>query len=182
MIEDEFFELMDSILHPLGAATEPGDESREPPLEVLGYYARPMRVSSLPIVGRGLSVVAVCRQPIDVGIASGGYRRLMERVAMVVNTRFPPIRKGVGLTLGLTVVVTTPEPIGPDEDAILARALEPVARTRVVPFGVFRVNLGQEAVSFALKKGPENLFPEPDALADTFSGRFRRFLPLMEMM
>ena len=181
MIEEDLFELMDSILHPLGAASEDGDESRVPPLDVLGYYARSVRVSAIPILGRGLSVVAVCRQPVDVGLAGDGYRRLIERLALVVNTRFPPIRKGRGLTLGLTVVVTTPEPIGPDEDAALAKVLDPVARTRAVPLGVFRLNLGQEAVSFALKRGPADLFPEPNALADAFSTKFRRFVPLMEM-
>ncbi len=181
MIEDDLFSLLDSILHPLGATSEDGDESRVPPLDVLGYYARSVQISSIPVLGRGLSIVAVCRQPVDVGFASDGYRDLMERLALVVNTRFPPIRKGRGLTLGMTVVVTTPEPIGPDEDAALARVLEPVIRTRAVPLGIFRLNLGQEAVSFALKRGPGDVFPEPDALADAFSARLRRFVPLLEM-
>ncbi len=181
MTEDDLFELMDSVLHPLGSASEAGDEVRGPDLDVLGYYARPIRLSALPIVGRGLSVVALCRQPIDIGLAGNGYRGLIERLARVVNTRFPPVRRGRGLMLGMTIVVATPEPIGVDEEAILAKTLGPVARTRAVPLGVFRINLGQEAVSLALLRGPEGLFPEPDALADAFSTRLRRFLPILEL-
>ena len=181
MIEDDLFSLMDAVLHPLGAASEAGDESREPPLDVLGYYARPVRASMIPILGRGLSVVAVCRQPVDVGFARDGYRALVERLALVVNTRFPPVKKGRGVLLGMTAVVATPEPIGPDEDAALERVLGPVPRTRAVPLGVFRVNLGQEAVSFALRRGPADLFPEPEALADALSVRLRRFVPLLDM-
>jgi hypothetical protein len=181
MTEDDLFELMDSVLHPLGAASESGDELRGPDLDVLGYYVRPIRLSAMPIIGRGLSVVALCRQPIDVGLAGNGFRALVERLAKVVNTRFPPLRKGRGLLLGMTAVVATPEPIGPDEESILAKTLGPVARTRAVPLGVFRINLGQEAVSFALRRGPEGLFTEPDALADAFATRLRRFLPILEL-
>ena len=85
------------------------------------------------------------------------------------------------MMLGLTAVVATPEPIGADEEAILAKTLGPVARTRAVPLGVFRINLGQEAVSFALRRGPEGVFPEPDALADAFVTRLRRFLTILDM-
>ncbi|MDB5353533.1 MAG: hypothetical protein JWN86_4780 [Planctomycetota bacterium] len=180
MIEEDLFELLDSVLSPLGARSEDGDESRDRPLDVLRYYVRPVRLSALPIVGRGLSVVAVCRQPIDVGMVGDGYRKLIERLARVVNTRFPPIRRGRGLTLGMTAVVTTPEPIGPEDDAILARILDPVSRARAVPLGVLRVNLGQEAVSFSLRRGPLGVFPEPEAVADALSARLRRFVPLLE--
>src|SRR4051794_4902001 len=38
MTEDDLFALMDSILPPLGAESEAGDESPIPPLEILGYY------------------------------------------------------------------------------------------------------------------------------------------------
>lgn len=181
MIEDDLFTLMDSVLHPLESLSEPGDESRDPPLDILAYYVRSVRVSAIPILGRGLSVIAVCRQPIDVGFSSNGYRTLMERLAVIVNTRFPPIRRGRGLMLGLTTVVTTPEPIGPDDDSGLSKILDPVARTRVVPLGIYRINLGQEALSFSLKRGPEDLFPEPEVLADAFSTKLRRFVPLMDM-
>jgi hypothetical protein len=181
MTEDDLFALMDSVLHPLGATSAPGDGSRTPPLDVLAYYARAIRLSPIPILGRGLSIVAVCRQPIDVGISKNGYRSLIERLAIVVNTRFPPVLRGRGLTLGLTAVVITPEPVQPDDDAALSQALDPVRRTRAVPLGVFRINLGQEALSFSLKRGPEGLFPEPELLADAFATKLRRFVPLVEM-
>jgi len=170
---------MSSVLIPLGCSIEPGDELLEPPLELLSYYTRSVRISALPILGRGLSVVALVRQPIDISIAN--YAPLMERLARVINTRFPPVRAGRGLTLGFTAVVTTPEPIQPEDDASLEKALSmSEVRNRAVPLGIFRVNLGQEAVSFSLRRGPENLFPEPDALADAFSIRLRRFTKLME--
>lgn len=180
MTEDDLFELMGSVLKPLGAETEAGDESRDPPLEILAYYARPVRLSAIPILGRGVGVTAVCRQPIDVDFQRAGYRPLIERVALVTNTRFPPLRKGRGLLLGLTIVALTPEPIGPDEEKRLDAALGAVARTRAVPLGLIRINLGQEAVSFALRSGPADVFPEPAALADAFSARLRRFVPLLE--
>ena len=181
MIEDDLFALLDSVLNPLGAIAEDGDESRSPPLEILRYYVRPVRVSSLPILGRGLGVVAVARQPVDVSLGQAGYRPLIERLAIAVNTRFPPIRNGRGLTLGMTAVIATPEPIGPEDDAILAGILGPVPRCRAVPLGIIRVNLGQEAVSLSLKRGPKGLFPEGEAIADALSSRLRRFLPLMEI-
>ena len=88
----------------------------------------------------------------------------------------------VALVVGLTAVVLTPEPIGPGDDAVLSQALAvPLRRFRVVPFGIFRVNLGQEAVSFALKASPDQLFPEPERLADALSEHLRRFVPLIEM-
>ncbi len=181
MIEDDLFALLDSVLKPLGAIAEDGDESRSPPLEILRYYVRPIRLSPIPILGRGLGVVAVARQPIDVAMTQGGYRSLVERLSLAVNSRFPPIRQGRGLSLGLTSVIATPEPIGPGDDAILEKVLGPVPRSRAVPMGLIRVNLGQEAVSFALKRGPQGSFPEGEAMADALSSRLRRFLPLMEL-
>jgi len=44
-----------------------------------------------------------------------------------------------------------------------------------------RVNLGQEATAFAMKTSPDQLFTEPERLADTLSEHFRRFVPLIEM-
>jgi hypothetical protein len=82
--------------------------------------------------------------------------------------------------IGLTVVVLTPEPIGPEDDAVLATALGRLGRTRVVAFGLIRVNLGQEALSMALASGPGDLFPEPVRLADALTPRFRRYVPLLE--
>jgi hypothetical protein len=107
-----------------------------------------------------------------------GYQKLLTRVAMSASGRFPPWQ---GLTIGLTAMVLTPEPIGPSDDAVLARVLDrSLRRFRVVPFGVLRLNLGQEAVSFALKASPDRLFPEPMQLADALSEHLRRFVSLLE--
>ena len=93
--------------------------------------------------------------------------------------RFSPWR---GLAIGLSIVVLTPEPIAPGDDETLGRVLSAsYRRLRTVPFGLFRVNLGQEAVSFALAAGPDALFPEAERLADAFSAHFRRFVPFLEV-
>ena len=67
-------------------------------------------------------------------------------------------------------MILTPEPIGPEDDATLTRILGSLSalktRTRAVPLGLLRVNLGQEALAFALAPGPDRLFGEPEALAD----------------
>jgi hypothetical protein len=103
----------------------------------------------------------------------------MTRLAMAVNGRFPPWR---GLVIGLTAVILTPEPIMPTDETILRNVLEvKLKRMRVVPFGLFRVNLGQEAVAMAIHSSPDGLFSEPVRLADTLCERFRRYVPLVDM-
>ena len=185
MIEDDFFELIDPILRPTGSIAEDGEDYRDPPLDVLRYYRRPVRLHWVPWFGRALSVVAVVRQPLDIGLSVADYQRFLTRLAMAVNGRFPPWQKQGprGLVIGLTTVVLTPEPIGPEDDPILGQVLGSLGRgrTRAVPFGVIRVNLGQEATSFALAKSDDQLFPEPLLLADALTERLRRFVPLMEL-
>jgi hypothetical protein len=177
MIEDQFFELIDPPLRSAGSIPEVGEEYREPPLDIVRYYRRPVRLHWLPLIGRAVSVVAVARQPPDIGLSTADYRRFLTRLAMAVNGRFPPWRRRGGLVLGLTALVLTPEPIGPDEDAILATVCGGLRRMRAVPLGVIRLNLGQEAMSFALASGPGDLFPEPALLADALTLRFQRFVP-----
>ena len=181
MIEDDFFALIDPVLREAGSVPEPGEEYRAPPLDVLRYYRRPVQWHWLPIVGRGLGIVAVVRQPVDVGASTDEQRKFLTRLAMAVNSRFPPwdARRGA-LVIGLTTVVLTPEPIGPDDDARLGALLGRLPRQRAVPLGLIRLNLGQEALSFALATDPDRLFPEPLLLADTLTPHFRRFVPLME--
>ncbi len=182
MLEDQFLDLIDPILKPLGLRAEEGEEFREPPLDVLRYYRRPVRLHWLPMIGRANAVVSVVRQPVDVGLsgASKDYKTFLQRLAMAVNGRFPPgSRLGWG-SIGLTIVVLTPEPIGGDDDALLKAALEAPNRSRVVPLGVLRLNLGQEAMSFQLAGAADGLFPEPIALADAMTLQFRRFVPLFE--
>lgn len=180
MTEAELFERIDPVLRPLGLAMEEGEEFRAPPLDVLRYYHRQVRLHWVPVLGRASSVVAVVRQPVDVDL-SGGYGRFLGRLALAVNGRYPPWRRGRGLAIGLTAVALTPEPIGPDDDATLQKVLgeRTRPRTRAVPLGVIRLNLGQEAMSFALASGPAGLFPEPEALADALTPHFRRFVSLL---
>lgn len=181
MIEDDLFAILDATLGPLGMATEEGEEFRAPPLDVLRYDRRPVRLHAVPWLGRAWSVVAVVRQPMDVGLKVGaGYAALMARLARAAGARFRPGRDRRWGTIGLTAVVLTPEPIGPDEDTALQGALAPPPRTRVVPLGLIRVNLGQEAMALALTRPPGGLFPEPEALADALTARLRRFVPLLE--
>jgi hypothetical protein len=179
MLEETLDELLDATLTEAGCVLEPGEEFRAPALDVLRYYHRPVRVSWTPVVGRAHGVVAVVRQPIDVGFSEAGYVQLLTRAAMAASGRFPPWR---GPAIGLSVVVLTPEPIAPGDDETLSRVLAGnYRRFRAVPFGLFRLNLGQEAASFALATSADALFPEAERLADAFSERFRRFVPFLEV-
>lgn len=182
MLEDQLFDIIGPALTRLGSRLDEGEEFREPPLDVLRYYRRPVRLHWTPMIGRAQSVVAVARQPIDVGLSGtpADYRALLARLAMAVNGRYPPGRRlGFGC-VGLTAVVLTPEPIAAEDDDRLDAALKAPARSRVVPLGLIRLNLGQEAMSFRVAGGPDGLFPEPVALADALTPRFRRFVPLFD--
>ena len=179
MIEDAFIELIEPVLKEGGSVREPGEEFREPPLDVLQYYPRIARMNRVPILGRALGVVMVVRQPVDIDGSPSGYERLLTRLAMAANGRFPPWS---GLVIGLTALILTPEPIGPGDDAMLRQVLDvKLRRMRVVPFGLFRINLGQEALAMAINASPDGLFPEPGRLADPLCEHFRRFVPLIEM-
>ena len=182
MLEDQFFDLIDPVLSPIGLREVDGEEFREPPLDVLRYYRRAVRLHWLPVIGRAQAVVAVARQPVDVGLSgsSKDYRAFLDRLGLAVNGRFPPGRKlGFG-SIGLTAVVLTPEPIAAEDDALMKAALEAPRRSRVVPLGLIRVNLGQEAMAFQLSGGSDVLFPEPAAIADALTLQFRRFVPLFD--
>ncbi|HEX8200322.1 MAG TPA: hypothetical protein VF590_07535 [Isosphaeraceae bacterium] len=180
MIDEDLFARIDPVLRTLGSVPDVGEEFREPPLDILRYYRRPVRLSWLPVLGRASSVVAVVRQPRDVGFSSDGYRRLLNRLALAASGRYPPWGTG-GSVLVLTVIVLTPEPIAPDDDATMRGILGGPARTRTraVPLALIRLNLGQEAMAYALATGPEGLFPEPEALADALTPHFRRFVPVL---
>jgi hypothetical protein len=133
----------------------------------------------MPLIGRALSLVAVLQQPSDLGSTEASHRALLDRLGRAVNGRFPPLRRGHGLSLGLTALVITPEPIRPEDDGILAAALARPPRGRAVPLGLFRLNLGQEAMAFALAEGPDGLFREPHVLADALTESFGRFVPTL---
>lgn len=184
MIEDDLLDLVDPVMRGLGSAVQDGEEFRDPPLDVLRYYRRPVRLGPIPWFGRGASVVAIARQPVDVGLAAGGYPTLLNRLARAADGRFRPGSNGPAL--GLTALILTPEPIGPGDDAALAEALadrkpgRDRMRTRSIPLGLIRANLGQEALAFALAADPDALFPEAAALADALAAHLRRFVPLLE--
>jgi hypothetical protein len=178
VIQDRLIDLIDGSLLPGGAQPEPGDEFRTPPLEVLRYYRRIVRWSWVPVLGQAQSVLAVVRQPWDIAFSPSGYGTLLLRLAAAASGRFPPWK---GLSLALTALVITPEPLAPGEDEVLSRVLETsLRRYRSVSLGLLRVNLGQEAIAFAFRTAPGDLFPEPLALADDLSKHLRRFVPLFE--
>jgi hypothetical protein len=178
MVEDRFIELIEPVLRELGSVREAGEAFREPPLDVLGYYPRRVRLSRIPLFGRALGVVMVARQPVDVDGTAAGHGRLLTRLAMATNGRFSPWQ---GLVVGLTAVILTPEPIAPGDDAMLRQVLDgtKLRRMRVVPFGLLRVNLGQEAIAMAINSSPDGLFPEPGRLADVLCESLRRYVPLV---
>jgi hypothetical protein len=179
MIEDQFIELIDPILKAGNSALEDGEEFREPPLNVLRYYRRVVRLNWVPTLGSALSVVALVRQAVDIDGSKAGYERFLIRIASAANGRFPPWR---GLTIGLTAIALTPEPIGPGDDAMLRQVLDrKLRRMRVVPFGLIRINLGQEAMAMAVNSSPDNLFDESTRLADALTLHLRRFVPLIDV-
>jgi hypothetical protein len=179
MTDDAFIELIDPILIREGSVKDVGEEFRNPPLDVLCYYRRVVRVGRLPFFAKAQSVVIVVRQPVDTDGSRESYQHLLMRAAQAASTRYPPWK---GLVVGLTMVALTPEPIGPGDDAMLRDVLATkLRRQRVVPFGILRINLGQEAIAMALSTGPGGAFNEPIQLTDALCERLRRFVPLVEM-
>ena len=180
MTDDDLFALLDPALAPLGSRTDDGEDFTTPPLDILRYYARPVQLHWLPLLGRARSVVAVVRQPVDTAGTAAGTRTLIDRLSRAVNGRFPPSwTLGYG-GIGLTTLILTPEPIKLEDDATLAAGLQISRRSRVVPLALVRLNLGQEAMAFALAGGPADLFPEPVTIADALTAKFRRFVPAIE--
>ena len=179
MIEDQLVELCEPPLQQAGSSFQGGEEFRQPPLEVLRYYRRGARISRIPLLGTAQSVVLMARQPVDIDGTQKSYERFLTRLAMAVNGRFPPWR---GLTIGLNALVLTPEPIAPGDDDMLRALLGiDLRRMRVVPLGLYRINLGQEALALAMKTDPSGAFTEGGILAELLCERFRRFVPLIEM-
>jgi len=181
MTEDRFFDLIEPILTSQNGKFEDGEEIADPPLDVLRYAVRNVRLSWIPLLGRALSVTAFVRHPLDLGATATDHGRLLARLARAVNTRFPPWK---GPVVGLTAVVLTPDPIGPDGEETIRKALDESAKTlkrmRVIPFGLIRVNLDQGAVAFSLNSSPGQIFSEPHRLADELSEHLGRFVSLID--
>jgi hypothetical protein len=178
MREEEFIELINQAVRPLGARADEAEDYREPSLSVLGYWSRGARLHPLPFFGRSLSLVILVRQPVDVDRVDD-YAVLMKRIGQVVNARFPPWKRNSGLSVALTTIVTTPEPIVSTDEETLAKVLRSSPTFRVVPLGLVRVNLGQEAIAFALADGPAGVYSEPTTIVDALTLHFRRFVPFV---
>jgi hypothetical protein len=181
VLADALESILDAALRPLGAVMAEGASYRKPALEVLRFYHRPVRLHWLPFLGKALSVVVLVRDPPDLPFSAGGCRQCLERVAMAVNSRYPPWGRPGGLAVGLTTLVLTPAPIGPEDDGILQAALGRLPRQRAMPLGFLRLNLGQEAFAAALAPGPGNLFGEPMALANALGPHLRCYVPPMKL-
>lgn len=177
MTEASFLERIETCLVPRGARRLEGEAYRDPPLEILAYFTRPIRLSAMPVLGRSLSAVAIARQPADLGFDESQARRFLDRLILAVNARLPRFGPSGGLSVGLTAVVLTPEPIAAGDEATLDRVLSGNFRARSVPLGCFRANLGQEAMAFALRTGPLGLYEEPTQLADALTPVLKRFVP-----
>jgi len=178
MIEAEFLELVDNLLAPAGLAADGGETFSQPRLEILLYYRKPVKLGRLPLIGRGLSLVIVLRQAEDVEGDAPGLEQLLARAAMAVNGRYPPWQ---GWVVGLVPLILTTAAITPADEEILPRLMaRPLPPRRVLLTGLFRINLNQEAVSFAITAGPANPFTEAELLADGLSQQLKRFLPLLE--
>ena len=179
MIEDQLIELIEPLLQQLGAAFQEGEEFRQPPLDVLRYSRRPVRIGRVPVLGRAQSVVLIARQPVDIDGSRPSYQHLLTRLAMAANGRFPPWK---GLTIGLNAVILTPEPIVSGDDEMLREVLGiKLRKMRTVPLGLYRINLGQEAMALAMHSDPSGAFTEGGILAELLCERFRRFVPLLEL-
>ena len=120
MIEDQVIELIEPLLQAGGRSSKTGKSFASRRSRCFVIIASPVRLNWIPIVGNALSVVMVVRQPVDIEGSRTGYERLLTRLGMAVNGRFPPWR---GLAIGLTALVLTPEPIGPGDDAMLQEVL-----------------------------------------------------------
>jgi hypothetical protein len=181
LTENDFFELIESHLTPTRWQRGVGEEFASPALDVLAYFDRPVRLHWVPILGQASSVVAVIRQPVDLNSQVGGSLALLDRVAQAVHGRYPPWPKGRGVVVGLTTIVLTPEPLRASQEEVLVETLKRGRKKRrVVPLGLIRLNLGQEAMVSALTTVEAGLFPEPIELVDLLAERFQRFVPLLE--
>ncbi len=83
MTEDEFYDLIEPVLTEPGGIFEDGEEVADPPLDVLRYARRKVRMNWIPLLGKALSVTAIVRQPVDLGSSAIDHGRLLARLACV---------------------------------------------------------------------------------------------------
>ncbi len=180
MVDDDLIALLDPILRETGHVREPGETYARPPLSVSCYYRRTVRLHWLPVLGRALGLVAVAREPADLPFSAEACGALWDRLSRAVNTRYPPFSRRSGMAVGLSAVVIAREPIRPEEEEILSRGLARPSRSRCVPLGLFRVNLEQEAVAWAIARGPGELYPEPLRIAEALGESLKRHVPRVD--
>jgi hypothetical protein len=178
MLQDDLINDWNSWLKSSQWQAHEGEEFRDPPLDVLAYGVKAIRLSYVPVFGRGLAVVAMSRHPIDLKSDTAGLKLWIERLAKAVNGLVPPWKSFRPGAVLLIAVQLTPEPInGSDEDQIKP-VLGHWTGTRVVPAGIVRINLGQNAMSSVLAEGLPRDLPEIGQLVDQWSSHFQRFVPM----
>ncbi|MFM7131715.1 MAG: hypothetical protein ACKO0V_20385 [bacterium] len=178
MYEDEFLESWNVWAKANDWPPLEGEEFASPPLDILAYASRPIRLSRLPLFGRGLAVLAITRHPADLRSDTAGIKAWADRLARAVNGQFPPWKRVRPGAILLIAVQLTPEPIrGEDEDRFKP-VLGQWTGTRVVPSGIIRINLGQQAMASVLAEGLPRDLPEIARLVDDWSTRFSRFVPM----
>lgn len=179
--EDELVSVLENALIAHGSRADIGEEFQRPELDVLRYFWKRVRLNRLPFVGHALSLVAVVRQPADLPATRAGSLALIGRIGAAINGRYPPWSRHSGLSVGLTVVIVSREPIAPGDEETLGSVLNGsrTLRSRAQPLAIVRVHLEDEAMAIALGAGPDGLFPEPKAVADALTPRLGRHLPPM---
>jgi hypothetical protein len=178
MTEEDFLEDWNVWLKANDWSPDPGETYAEPPLEVLAYASRPIRLSRLPVFGRGLAVIAVSRHPIDLMSDSSGLRMWVERVGKAVNGLHPPWKSRRPGAILLTAIQLTPEPIRSEDEERFKPVLGHWTGTRVVPAAIVRINLGQHAMASMMAEGLPRDMPELGELIDSWASVFHRFVPL----
>jgi hypothetical protein len=170
---EELKTIVRTILEPLGGRTEGAIAYERPELVVEWSQARAVRLSRIPWLGCAQSLVLLVRDPADLPFGEPGLRSLWGRLSDVAAARLP---MRAGPTIALTAVVLAADPLRPEDTAVLERTLRPVPRQRVVPLGIFRVDLERQAFAYALRRGPQGLFLEPELLAEALSRSLRQFV------
>jgi hypothetical protein len=176
---DELADLITTTLKPLGFGLEDGEEFRAPPLDLLSYWQRGVRLSRVPIVGKAKAVVALAHQPADLGRSNPLADGWLKRVIAASHARYPPWPSGEGLTLGLTTIFLTRDTLTPDDETSLDHTLTQhrPRSSRVVPLAIFLINLEQGAIAQSFGVAMPDVFPEPVALAEVLSTKLGRFMP-----
>lgn len=178
MLETDLLEQFRDWLATHGWQHDDGEEFSQPPLDILALGVKRIRLSRLPLFGRGLAVIAISRHPIDLPSDPTGLKQWADRLARAVNGRFPPWKIRRPGAILLIAVQLTPEPItGSDEDR-LKTVLGHWTGTRAVPAAAIRLNLGQNAMASILAEGLPRDLPELASLVDDWATRFQRFVPL----